>query len=74
LEAILQKNTKNSPIILLNLLQELLQRDYCINGPVLTILGIFDRLITDKVMSVYSEVVRSGYELAGMMVPNWLRL
>ena len=25
-------------------------------------------------MNVYSEIIRTGYGLAGMMVPNWLRL
>lgn len=40
----------------------------------MTVLGAFDRLITDKVIDVYSEVIRSGYSVAGMMAPNWLRL
>ena len=40
----------------------------------MTVLGAFDKLITDKVMNVYSEIIRTGYGLAGMMVPNWLRL
>lgn len=56
------------------LLSWLKGRNYSICGPLLTVLPVFNRLISTSIINVYTEVIRSGGESAGMMAPNWLRL
>lgn len=43
------------------------------NGPLLTVLPVFNNKTVHKMCKVYAEIIRDGYEMDGLMAINWLK-
>lgn len=66
------KHQENSHLV--KILELLINREYSLCGPLLTLLPAFSKQTVTKVVKVYSEIITKGRNIVGMTASNWLRL